>query len=208
MYCRPSALALLLLYETGPTEKYDKAMAALIAAEAQWTYAAAAMVPLPSASSTCTPSMIHKQQIMTARGSKTLGKNLRSNPFIYKAVGENAGPNAIIYDNDGEVGAYNRTNRSLHHMVENMASVLFGRHAIDDCVQGMPFLMEGMLLTVVCARLAFDGRRWKGCCQTRHAGRPNPKLIRMVQPMVDHFPNDTLLPGLHAVRAPHSPCTF
>ena len=148
-------------------------MAALIAAEAQWTYAAAAMVAFTVRFVNVYP-MIHKQQIMTARGSKTLGKNLRSNPFIYKAVGENAGPNAIIYDNDGEVGAYNRTNRSLHHMVENMVSVLFGRHAIDDCVQGMPFLMEGMLLTVVCARLAFDGRRWKGCCQTRH-GPPEPK---------------------------------
>ena len=95
MYCRPSALALLLLYETGPTEKYDKAMAALIAAEAQWTYAAAAMVAFTVRFVNVYP-MIHKQQIMTARGSKTLGKNLRSNPFIYKAVGENAGPNAIM----------------------------------------------------------------------------------------------------------------
>jgi len=113
------------VYKTGPTEKYDKAMAALIAAEAQWTYAAAAMVAFTVRFVNVYP-MMHKQQIMTARGPKTLGKNLRSNPFIYKAVGENAGPNAIIYDNDGEVGAYNRANRSLHHMVENMASVLFG----------------------------------------------------------------------------------
>ena len=53
-----------------------------------------------------------------------IGPNLRSNPFIYKAVGTGAMPNAVVFDNDGHVGAFNRANRSLHHMVENIPSFL------------------------------------------------------------------------------------
>mmetsp|Transcript_6862 Transcript_6862/g.22795 ORF Transcript_6862/g.22795 Transcript_6862/m.22795 type:complete len:221 (+) Transcript_6862:186-848(+) len=44
--------------------------------------------------------------------------NLRANMQIYKQIGEKAMPNAIVLETDGDVGAYNRANRSLQHFVE------------------------------------------------------------------------------------------
>jgi hypothetical protein len=55
--------------------------------------------------------------------------NVRSNPFIYKAIGENAADNAIIFDESGNIGKYNRANRSIHHMVENNGAVCAGLFA-------------------------------------------------------------------------------
>jgi len=48
--------------------------------------------------------------------------NLRSNPFIYR-TNDGTGP-PIIFDESGIIGKYNRANRSLHHMVENIGPFL------------------------------------------------------------------------------------
>ena len=46
--------------------------------------------------------------------------NLRSNMFIYKKATDPEGEGSIIILNeDGDIGAYNRGNRSLHHFLEN-----------------------------------------------------------------------------------------
>lgn len=47
--------------------------------------------------------------------------NLRSNPFFYEVVaadGETKDDQLIAYKNDGPLGMYNRSNRSVQHMVE------------------------------------------------------------------------------------------
>ena len=46
--------------------------------------------------------------------------NLRSNPFIYKQATDQTGDgSAIIMSEEGDVGKYNRGNRSIHHFLEN-----------------------------------------------------------------------------------------
>jgi len=58
---------------------------------------------------------------MTFKGKIMKGNsgNLRSNMFIYKQVGENAMENVVTLVEDGDIGAFNRSNRSIHHMIEN-----------------------------------------------------------------------------------------
>ena len=53
-----------------------------------------------------------------------IGANMRSNPFIYRSVGPSK--ETVLFENEGVVGKYNRANRSLTHMVENMGSMLGG----------------------------------------------------------------------------------
>ena len=46
--------------------------------------------------------------------------NLRSNPLIFKLATDLAGKgSAIVMNEDGDMGMYNRANRSLHHFLEN-----------------------------------------------------------------------------------------
>merc|ERR1719408_230087 len=63
--------------------------------------------------------MKYKSAIM--KGSS---HNLRSNMYIYKAIGPDAAEHHVVFDDEGDVGGYNRANRSLHHMVENNAIIL------------------------------------------------------------------------------------
>jgi len=124
--CMTLALGVGIAYaivKNGSGSTYSKRIAEIVAAEQHWAYAAAALIAATVRWLNIYPS-IHKSQIMGMRGSESIGPNLRSNPFIYKAVGEGAAPNAVIFENSGPTGSYNRANRSLHHMVENMASVL------------------------------------------------------------------------------------
>ena len=46
--------------------------------------------------------------------------NLIGNIYWYKLATEKAGEGtAVLLDQDGDIGSYNRANRSLHHMIEN-----------------------------------------------------------------------------------------
>jgi hypothetical protein len=49
--------------------------------------------------------------------------NLRANPTIFKMIGENAPLEAIVLEDEGDLGKYNRANRSLNHFVENGLSL-------------------------------------------------------------------------------------
>lgn len=57
--------------------------------------------------------------------------NIRANPFLYA---DGAG-DAVLLVEDGATGAYNRSNRSLHHLVENMAVVVA---ALGPCARIAP----------------------------------------------------------------------
>merc|ERR1712106_307048 len=58
--------------------------------------------------------------------------NIRSNPFFYAVYdetgsmvkGDNNG--IVAFVQDGDIGKYNRANRSLQHMVENFGAFLMG----------------------------------------------------------------------------------
>ncbi|KAF0699054.1 Aste57867_10368 [Aphanomyces stellatus] len=108
------------VYTFGPTATYDARIKTLLANDLHW--ACLAMVVLGrTVAFVNTYPLVHKSQIM--RGNSG---NLRSNPFIYKAIGKDAKENAIVFNEEGHVGAYNRANRSLHHMIENYGVVVAG----------------------------------------------------------------------------------
>jgi hypothetical protein len=47
------------------------------------------------------------------------GGNMRANLYIYKTAVEGACESKVVLDDEGDCGLYNRSNRSLHHFVEN-----------------------------------------------------------------------------------------
>ncbi|KDO19852.1 hypothetical protein SPRG_14882, partial [Saprolegnia parasitica CBS 223.65] len=108
------------IYTLGATGAYDKRIKALLATDLHWACAAVVVLGRTIAFVNMYP-MVHKSQIMKGNSG-----NLRSNPFIYKALGKDAAPNAVVFDDAGAVGAYNRANRSLHHMIENYGALVAG----------------------------------------------------------------------------------
>jgi len=102
------------------SEKAEARIRTLIEAEQHWVYLGGFTIGVTVRFVNNFPG-IFKAAIMRFGSG-----NLRSNPFIYKAIGEGAAPQHVVFDNEGSVGRYNRGNRSLHHMIENFASVLLG----------------------------------------------------------------------------------
>jgi len=50
--------------------------------------------------------------------------NVRSNPFFYETVGDDVTTTTVALKETGALGMYNRSNRSIHHMVENFGAFL------------------------------------------------------------------------------------
>ncbi|KAJ8605659.1 hypothetical protein CTAYLR_000170 [Chrysophaeum taylorii] len=101
------------IYKFGATDKYDAKIQSLKAADLQWTFLALVVLGRCIVVVNLLP-IVWKQRIMTVDAG-----NVRSNPFIYKA-----GDKTVLFANDGDIGAYNRANRSLQHMCENYGIVL------------------------------------------------------------------------------------
>merc|ERR1712196_58415 len=93
---------------------------AIVSAELYWAFAALSVLGRTVTWINMYP-MAHKAAIM-----KQDSGNLRSNMYIYKAIGNDASDNAIIMEEHGPAGNYNRANRSLHHMIENNAIMVAG----------------------------------------------------------------------------------
>ena len=74
--------------------------------------------------------------------------NIRANPFIYKSFSAegDVGPQTILFQEAGAAGGYNRSNRSLAHMVENMAPVLAG---LWPCSLVVPWVRTFGLISTV-----------------------------------------------------------
>jgi len=128
------------IYKYGSTPKYDKKIAGLVADEAHWLYLAAVVFGRLVAIVNMLP-MIWKERIMTGKSG-----NLRANMFVYKAIGDKAADNAIVLQDTGDLGAYNRANRSLHHMVEN-----FGLFVVALALAGPVFPFPVFVLTCMFA---------------------------------------------------------
>ena len=78
----------------------------------------------------------------------TKGGNLRANMQIFKIIGDGTPKNtSVILEDTGDVGSYNRANRSLTHFTENMAFFI-----VSIPVLGLIAPLPGFLLTcMVCA---------------------------------------------------------
>jgi hypothetical protein len=121
--CVIGLLGLGIAYATftyGATDKYENRIKDVQKSEQHYAFAAAAILGATIRLVNMYPA-VHKGMIMLQNSG-----NLRSNPFIYKAIGTGASNKHIVFDDAGEVGKYNRANRSLHHMIENFGVVLAG----------------------------------------------------------------------------------
>ena len=71
--------------------------------------------------------MLAKARVMSGKAG-----NLRANMYVYK-VYDPAGERAtqpVVLQEEGDVGVYNRSNRSLHHFTENMAAFAIGIYLV------------------------------------------------------------------------------
>ena len=82
---------------------------------------------------------IYKARIMRGKSG-----NIRANMFIYKIAGEGDHKNAVVYNEEGDVGSYNRANRSVGHFLENSTPVIF---SIIMC--GFVYAMPTMVLIII-----------------------------------------------------------
>lgn len=42
-------------------------------------------------------------------------------------TGDNSPANAVVLEEEGDIGKYNRANRSMHHFIENVVGFTVGR---------------------------------------------------------------------------------
>ncbi|OQS06916.1 hypothetical protein THRCLA_20259 [Thraustotheca clavata] len=137
----PFAIGLAIafaIYFFGSTTVYNQRIVALTKNDLQWAFAAVVVLGRVVTFVNLYP-MVHKSQIV--KGSSG---NLRSNPFIYKLIGKDAPVNAVVFEDEGAVGAYNRANRSLHHMIENYAVVVAGLYLASTVFPFPVFLLTCM----------------------------------------------------------------
>ena len=64
--------------------------------------------------------MLHKSRVMRGKSG-----NLRANMYIYTTYND-ADRRAVLLDEEGDAGKYNRANRSLHHFIENVPAFCVG----------------------------------------------------------------------------------
>ena len=116
-------LLALLIWKSGSTDIYNMRIAIIYLADQHWSYLSAVVFCRLVNFLNMYPTCMHRAKIM--RDEWEFG-NVRANMSIYKAIGQNAAPNAVVMVEDGDVGAYNRANRSMHHFVENAAHFCVG----------------------------------------------------------------------------------
>ena len=115
--CVGSAIA-EATYRLGATHKAAAKIATLGALDLGWLYIGIYAVTRTVGLVNMYP-MIYKARVMRSKSG-----NLRANMYLYKQVGKNSSDGAIVLDDAGDAGVYNRANRSMHHMVENAPSLL------------------------------------------------------------------------------------
>ncbi|OEU19428.1 hypothetical protein FRACYDRAFT_268021 [Fragilariopsis cylindrus CCMP1102] len=91
---------------------YDTKIEGLQQADLQWLYLALVVLG----------RMIAIVNFVPMGYKNNLKGNIRSNPFFYNTEDENK--TLVVFKNDGSMGMYNRSNRSIQHMVENIGVLL------------------------------------------------------------------------------------
>lgn len=103
------------------------------------------------------PALFWKTKIMPIKGG-----NLRANMQIYQVIGDGASKDtSVVLATEGDVGAYNRANRSLTHFVENAVPFALG---LLPC--GLLYPFPTFLLTAT----YMAGRVWHQVGYTRGYG--------------------------------------
>ena len=103
------------IYAFAETEKYDERIALAKTYDMQWFLLAAVVFSLTVAWLNMYP-MRFKERVMGGPGAG----NLRANMFIYKLATAQADEgSAVVLHDEGDLGRYNRGNRSIYHFLEN-----------------------------------------------------------------------------------------
>lgn len=104
------------IYSYGNTSLYEKNIAAVSSnEESYWVFLAIVVFG----------RMIAFVNLVPASYKKDMNGNVRSNPFFYK-IHESSKDEMVVFQEDGNLGKYNRANRSTHHMVENFGGFVAG----------------------------------------------------------------------------------
>jgi len=82
---------------------------------------------------------IYKAKIMRGKSG-----NVRANMFIYKIAGEGDMKNAVVYNEEGDIGSYNRANRSVGHFLENSTQVI-----LSLLLCGFVYALPTMILIII-----------------------------------------------------------
>jgi len=107
-----------IIYFAGPKSTYNDRISTYVKpGELEWAFGALVILGRTIAFLNAYP-MVHKGRIMIQGQG-----NFRANPFIFKVVGADL---RVIYDEAGATGEYNRSNRSVQHMLENFGVILAG----------------------------------------------------------------------------------
>lgn len=119
----PSAIGLGIaaaIYKFGDTAAYDARIDGVVKEKLHWGFLAALVFSKTVTFSNLYP-MIYKSRVMLGSSG-----NLRANMYIFRATDDKKQGAVVTLDSDGDAGKYNRANRSLHHLVENMAAMCVG----------------------------------------------------------------------------------
>lgn len=98
------------IYYVGGKAAADEKIAAVTKEDLAWAYLAAWFFARTVQFANFYP-VIAKARVMRAKSG-----NLRANMYVFKSSGENAVPGVVVMAAEGDVGKYNRANRSLHHL--------------------------------------------------------------------------------------------
>mmetsp|Transcript_15846 Transcript_15846/g.18238 ORF Transcript_15846/g.18238 Transcript_15846/m.18238 type:complete len:221 (-) Transcript_15846:14-676(-) len=114
---------------------YRETITSLVSADKHWTYLAVVVFGR---------TLTFLNLFPTGFKSHLKG-NLRSNPFFYTVrdcTGEKDDNDTIVsFIEDGDIGKYNRANRSIHHMVENFGAFLIGTVLVGDVFPKSVFVL-------------------------------------------------------------------
>lgn len=112
MLAAGTGLAFAALYFDSKKITYESKILGLKAHDLQWLYLA--LVVLGRA--------IQMVNLVPTGFKKGLKGNIRSNPFFYETNDDKK--TMVIFQSDGTNGMYNRSNRSVQHMVESFGAFL------------------------------------------------------------------------------------
>lgn len=107
-----TGLGLVSLKFDGNKSTYDTKIERLQQEDLQWLYLALVVFA----------SMITLVNFVPIGYKNDLKGNVRSNPFFYETDDDNK--TLVLFKEDGKEGMYNRSNRSVHHMVETFGGFL------------------------------------------------------------------------------------
>lgn len=107
-----TGLAFATLYVDGNKITYESKILSLKEQDLQWLYLALIVLG----------RMIAVVNFAPTGYKNGLKGNVRSNPFFYQT--EDSKKTMVLFQEDGTNGMYNRSNRSVQHMVENFGAFL------------------------------------------------------------------------------------